>query len=399
MSKTSQQSIWIIDALRTAIARPGQSLNNFSAAQLSAVVIRDILSRSRISFKLVEQCIVGNAVSAGTGQNIARQAAVIAGLPDTVPSFSVNHVCGSAMQAVILASQSILAGDHNCVIAGGTESASFSPYLEFNNRMTTQGSSVIDAGVLGRVESLIHDGLFCQLTRMHMGQLAEYLSRKFDISRSVQDKFALDSHRKACAAQQAGKFRDEIVPVNILPYQAFDRDERPRRNIDVLKLGDLPAAFQKNGTVTAGNSSPPSDGACNLIIASNDFVKKYRITPKAKILGYSSIAVPPQEVFTAGVTAVKVCLKKCGLRFKDIDLFEIGEAFATQVIYTRDHLKIPDNQMNVWGGDIALGHPLGAAGGRILVTLIHALRDAKKNIGLACVCLGGGGALAIVVEI
>jgi acetyl-CoA C-acetyltransferase len=238
----------------------------------------------------------------------------------------------------------------------------------------------------------------CQLTQKHMGQLVEHLIKDFRISRERQDQYSFESHRKAAKAWGSGKFSEEVVPVSLPGGRWFTKDERPRKNITKQALSHFPPAFEKQGTVTAGNSSAPSDGAASLLLGSSRALKDYDLKACARLLGYASIALEPQKVFTAGVVSIRECLKGSGLSSRDFDLFEISEAFAAQAILTRDQLKIPEEKMNVWGGDIALGHPLGAAGARILVTLIHALRDRRKKKGLVCVCLGGGGAVSVAVE-
>ncbi len=386
-----KSNIYILDGVRTAVGSTFKSLKDFSAAQLGSLAIKEMLSRNKIGTDLISEVILGNTVSAGAGQNPARQAAFFSGLLASVPGVTVNSVCGSGLQSVIFSAQNISCQEKDFIIAGGAESASQCPSFV---KKTEDGSAQQN----NAVDSLIHDGLLCMLTGKHMGELAEFLAEKLSISREAQDEYALSSHLKATTAQDAGKFIAEIIPVTIKEGQFLSKDERPRKNITLDRLKSLPAAFKENGTVTAGNSSIPSDGAAVVLLASEAAVKKYTLKPKARILSYTSIAVEPQLVFTAAVTAVKECLKKGGLSIKDVDLFEISEAFAVQAIATQKELKIPENKMNVYGGDVALGHPLGAAGTRILVTLLHALQEEKKKIGVAAVCLGGGGAVAIAIE-
>ncbi len=390
--KPSPHTMYILDIVRTPVGSAFKSLKGFTASQLGGFSIKGLLERHpNISQgKLINQVILGNTVSAGTGQNLARQSAILAGIPAEVPAFTVNSVCGSGLQSVILASQAIACGDAEVIIAGGSESASHSPYLVPKNDKEKTREDLTD--------SLIHDGLTCQLSHQHMGSLAEAIAEKFHITRQAQDEFSLRSHQKACSAQDKGKFLDEIIPIGLEGGKIFKQDERPRKNIDLEKLASLPAAFKVGGTVTAGNSCVPGDGAAVMAVVSAQAVQKYKLKPKARILGYASIAVDPKMVFTAGIPAIKECLKKSNLQMKDIDLFEISEAFAVQAIVTQKELKIPEEKMNIFGGDIALGHPLGAAGARILATLLYALRDQKKKIGLAAVCLGGGGAVAVAIE-
>jgi len=393
-STSSLQSILILDAARSAIGSPFKSLKDFSAAQLGAVVIQHILKRTKIPKRFIGEVIFGNVVSAGTGQNLSRQAAILAGLPVEVDAFTVNQVCGSGLRSLIVGAHSIMCGQTKAVIAGAAESASWNPFLYFDNE---------GEGVGGRekkkVESLVYDGLWCHLSEAHMGHLAEFIVEEYKISRQAQDEYALCSHQKACRAQREGKFSKEIVPVAVSETKRFEKDERPRRNISNEKLAALPAAFRQDGTVTAGNSSAPCDGAAAVVLAQEDFVKHNRLTARAKILGCASIALEPRKVFTAGVKAIQECLKRSRLTVQEIDLFEISEAFAAQAILTQQTIGIPEEKMNVWGGDIALGHPLGAAGMRGLVTLMHALQDRKKNKGIVSVCLGGGGAIALAIEV
>lgn len=393
-TENSLQPIYIIGAVRTPIGSPFKSLKDFSAARLGAVVIEDLLKRTKISKNSIGEVIFGNVVSAGTGQNLSRQAAIFAGLPASTDAFIVNQVCGSGLRSLIVGAQSMMCGETKAIIAGGTESASWNPTLFFNNE-----GSELNPTEKEKVESLFYDGLWCHLSEAHMGHLAEFIAQDYKISRQSQDEYALFSHQKACRAQIEGKFLKEIVPVAVSKTAYFEKDERPRRKITSEKLSALPAAFKRGGTVTAGNSSAPCDGAAGVVAASGNFIKQNQLRPRARILGWASIALPPRKVFAAGIPAIRECLKKSGLSLKDIDLFDISEAFAAQAILTQREIGIPEGKMNVWGGDIALGHPLGAAGMRGLVTLMHALEDRKKNKGIVSVCLGGGGAIALAIEI
>jgi len=382
--------IFIVDGARTAIGSTFKALKNFSPAELAALTMKGLLKRNNVKGEAVSEVILGNTVSTGTGQNLARHASFLSGLPASTPAFTVNLVCGSGLQSLILGLQAIAAGDADVVLAGGSESSSQSPYFVKKDSKEKKEENFKD--------SLVYDGLTCQITGKHMGELAEYVAGKFKVSRKDQDKYTFESHKKACAAQEKGNFSGEIIPVDVAPGQIFKEDQRPRKNIDLEKLANLPPAFEENGTVTAGNSSIPSDGAAALLLASGDAVKKYKLTPRARILGYASIAIEPEMVFTASIPAVGACLSRTGLAPKDVDLFEISEAFAVQAIITQKELRIPLEKMNIFGGDVALGHPLGAAGARILVTLLHAMKGQKKQRGLATVCLGGGGAVAVLIE-
>ena len=383
----SRESVFIVDTGRTAIGRLYKSLANVSAAQLAAAVMRAFIERNAtIKKKGIDQVILGNVVSAATGQNLACEAALLSGLSESVPAFSVNQVCGAGLQAVMIACQAMKAAESQVVIAAGTESASRSPkiFLELKHKY--------------RVESLIYDGLWCHLTDKHMGELAELTAEKFAINRETQDRYALASHQKTYAALLDKNFDREIVPIRVEADGIFKQDERIRPDTTFEQLRGLPAAFKENGTITAGNSSAPSDGAAAVLLAASSGVRKYKLTPRARILGYASVAVNPLEVFASTRLSIKQCLEQCGLSLKDIDFFEISEAFAVQAVLTRSSLKIPSAKMNVWGGDIALGHPLGAAGLRALVTLVHVLEKQKKKRGVASVCFGGGGSIAMAIE-
>ncbi len=418
-----QHSAYILNALRTPIGSSFKSLKNFTAGQLGAVVIREIVRRQKVKKDAIEEVIFGNTVGAGTGQNLARQAAVAGGLAVSTPAYTVNNVCGAGLQSTFLAVQAIQSANASLILAGGAESATHCP--RFLTEAKSTGLPVDLAAVLARgfmprasgdpkgrpltaleksahppapQESLAYDGLFCQISGQRMGDLAEWLARDSNISRQEQDQFSLESQQKAVAAQAQGKFRKEIVPIKIFPNEFLKEDERPRTNIKIKTLASLPAAFIKEGSVTAGNSSIPSDGAAAVLVGSETIVKRHHSRPLAKILSFAAVAVEPHKVFTAAVPAIEKCLKRCQLSLKDIDLFEISEAFAVQAIYAQQKLDIPQKKINIYGGDIALGHPLGAAGTRILVTLTHALIQEGKQRGLACICLGGGGGLAIIIE-
>lgn len=392
--QNSLDPVFILDGLRTPIGHPFMGLRDFSAAQLAAAVLKKIVERGRMDRYWVDEVILGNVVSAGTGQNPARQAAVLAGLPKEIPALTINNVCGAGLQSVVLAARSILAQDADLILAGGTESATRSPY--FVKREDAENYEAPQRE-LNPVDCLVHDGLLCQITGQRMGELVESLASQHGIGREEQDDYAFESHRKAVSAQRQDKFRGEILPVKS-PKKPIRKDEHPRRNLDREWLTRLPPVFWTGGTVTAGNSSLPCDGAAAVLAASERFVRKHKVKPLARILGYASIAIAPERGFESITEAVGVCLKKCGLRSGDIDLFELNEAFAAQIIFAGKQLKIPSKKINIFGGDIALGHPLGAAGARILVTLINALRDRRLKKGLACISYGGGGAVAMIVE-
>ncbi len=384
-------SVYIIDGARTPIGSANKSLKSFSAAALASLVIKELIRRNKVNKYLINQVVLGNAVSAGLGQNFARQASLLADLDESIPAFSVNNVCGSGLQSIILGAQAILAQEADLVIAGASESATKNPFL-------LDRDDVENEKFKNHQDSLTHDGLYCQISKKSMGELVEDLAKKYNISRDEQDQYALESHRKACLAQQQNKFSNEIVSIKVSNQKTLDKDDRPRQNIRIDSFRDLPSAFKDNGTVTAGNSSAPSDGAAAVVLASKRFLNEHKLKAKARIVGYVSIGVKPEQTFEAAIGAIEACLHKCHLTSKDIDLFEVGESFAAQAVLTKIKLGLADKKFNAFGGDLALGHPLGGAGTRILVTLLHALSDQKLRRGLACVCYGGGGAIAIIIE-
>lgn len=390
-----KNSVLIVDGLRTPIGHPYGSLRGFTAAQLAALAIKEMIRRQKIKKNLISEVVLGNVVSAGTGQNLSRQASILAGLPEEIPCYTVNNVCGAGLQAIILAAQAVLADNADLVIAGGTESATHSPY--FVKRQEAEDYTE-EEKELNPVDTLIHDGLFCQMTQQRMGELVEALAHKYDISRDEQDVYSFESHRKACAAQAQKRFSKEIVPLTNSKKKRIFKDEHPRRHVDVQYLERLPPMFWTAGTVTAGNSSLACDGAAVTLLASPKAVKSYRLKPHARILGYVSVAVKPELTFESSVKAIEMCLKKCRLSVEDIELFEISEAFAAQVVLARKKLNIPLDKLNVFGGDLAFGHPLGAAGTRIIVTLMNALHRKRAKKGMACVSYGGGGAIAMILE-
>lgn len=386
-SSFDKNPLYILDALRTPVASPFKSLKDFSAPQLGGIVIQGLLKRTRLNPDCISEVILGNTVSAGSGQNPARQASFCGGLNFRTTAYTVNAVCASGLQALILAGQAICFGSKDCIIAVGAESATRTPLL-FSKDVETPYSERTP------IDSLMYDGLWCNLSGQLMGQLCESLAKREKISRPAQDAYAFESHRKAAGAN----FSNEIVSVVLSDGKKFSVDEHIRRHVNLESFKILSPAFGQNGTLSAGNVSLPCDGAAAVLVAGKDFVRRQEVRPLARIVGFASIALNPKEVFKAAVPAVEACLQACGLKLKDIDLFEVSEAFAAQAIYTRDKLDIATQKMNIYGGDIALGHPLGAAGLRILVTLAHALKAENKRYGLGAICYGGGGAMAIVLE-
>ncbi|MFC1570277.1 thiolase family protein [Candidatus Omnitrophota bacterium] len=384
-----KKEVFIVDGLRTAIGGLGKSLSSVSAVDLAGEVIRELIERNKIDASSIDEVILGNTVSAGLGQNPARQALVKGGIPPKIPAFTVNKVCGSGLKSAILSTQAILCGDADIIIAGGTENVSQCPKFVPKD----------DESENLQPNSLINDGLWCNLYGDHMGMIAEYTAEKFDISREEQDAYALSSQEKAVSAQKEGLFDGEIVPVTLGDGEVFKADEKPRANTSMEKLSRIPSAFKEGGTVTAGNSPAPADGAAGLLLASEDGLKKTGAKPLARILGYATSAVEPELVFTAAGLAIEKCLKESNLDISDIDLFEINEAFAVQSLVTNKSVGLDESKLNVFGGTIALGHPLGASGARGLVTLLNALKVRGKKTGLTAVCLGGGCAVAMIVEI
>ena len=387
------KDVFIVEGLRTPIGSAGKSLKDVSPVTLGVIVLKALLKNNTEYGSLVDEVILGNAVGAGLGQNPARQVLVNAGLPVETPAFTVNKVCGSGLKSVTLAAQSILCGDSNAVIAGGIESASQNPRLLSRN-IKAEG---MDPGDMQ--DSLITDGLWCNLKNTHIGMIAEYTAEKFKISREAQDNYAFQSHKKAVCAQENGSFQREIAPVEIAGSVILDYDERPRKDISMERLSRLKPAFKPEGTVTAGNSPAPADGAAALILASEQAVKKFNFVPAARILGYASVAVSPELTFTAAALAIKKCLKASSLTIQDIDLFEIAESFAVQALLTIKEIGFDAKRLNVFGGTIALGHPLGASGARSLVTLINALKIEQKKTGIISICLGGGCAVSLAVRV
>jgi len=387
----------IAGAVRTAIGNFGGGLKDVHVSDLGSTVLVEALKRAGANAEAIEEVIMGNVIQAGTGMNPARQAAIKAGINNTVPSYTVNKVCGSGLKAVTLAAQAIRAGDLNVVLAGGIESMSTAPYLLKNARWGYR----LGNGEL--VDAMIHDGLSCSLSNyIHMGVTAENIAERYQITRAEQDKFALTSQTRASAAQAAGRFQDEIVAVNIPgrkgEFTSFDTDEYIRPTTSAESLSRLKPAFKKDGSVTAGNASGINDGAAAMVVASAARAKELGLEPQVVIRAYASAGVDPLVMGLGPVPAVKMVLQKAGLKASDIDLFELNEAFAVQSVAVVRDLGLNSDIVNVNGGAIALGHPIGASGARILTTLIYEMHRRKLNRGLAALCIGGGQGIAIVVE-
>jgi acetyl-CoA C-acetyltransferase len=392
-----KRRVVIATAVRTAIGRFRGMLSNVAAPELGAVVIREAVKRAGIDPERIDEVLMGNVIQAGEGQAPARQAAIKAGLPPTVGATTVNKICGSGMKTVMMAAQAIVAGDGDTFVAGGMENMTLGPYLLPKAR---QGYR-LGNGVL--VDATVRDGLWCSFQNQHMGNAAEWIAREYGLTRQELDEYALGSHRKAIAAIQVGKFKSEVVPVEAPqrkgPPVIFETDECPRVDTSMEALAQLRHAFQEGGMVTAGNSPGITDGAAALVVMGEDTASEQCIQPLALITGYDQAAVEPLRIFTAPILAVRKLLRKTGCRLADIDLVEVNEAFAAQTLADGRELGLDWGRVNVHGGAIALGHPIGASGARVLVTLIHALRDRGLRTGLATLCLGGGEAVAMTVQL
>ena len=398
MSDTSRTPV-IVSAARTPIGKYLGALASLSAPDLGAIAIREALRRSGIAGDQVNEVILGHVLQGGTGQAPARQALIKSGIPSSVSALTINKVCGSGLKAVMLAAQSIKAGDAQVVVAGGQESMSNAPHYLYNMR------GGVKIGDQTLVDGMIKDGLWCAFCDVHMGNHAEYTANKGQVSRQRQDEFSVQSHLKAAAAQEAGKFAAEIVPVEIPGRKGptvVSADEGPRKDSSVEALGKLRPAFpSKEATdlsVTAGNASSLNDGGAALVVTSEAYARAHGLTILARIDAYATGAVDPKDLFFAPVNAVGNLMKKQGTTIGDYDLIEANEAFAAQAIADGDALGWDWDRVNVKGGAIALGHPIGASGARVLVTLLHALADRGKARGLATLCLGGGDAVALSVS-
>ncbi len=385
----------MVSAARTPVGRYLGGLSPLKAPALGAIAIREAVARANVDPNAIDDVIMGNVVQGGVGQAPARQAAIGAGLPGTVPAVTVNKVCGSGLKAVMLAAQAVRAGDAHCIVAGGMESMSNAPHYVFGMR------AGVKYGNQTLVDGVQHDGLWCSFGDCVMGSYAEYTAEKANVTRAQQDEFALGSHRKAVAAMEGCKFAAEIVPVEVPGRKGttvIDRDEGPRPDTSLEALATLRPAFQKDGTVTAGNAPGLNDGASALVVTSEAFAEAHGLQVLAKITGYAAGGGEPRDLFFAPIVAVQNLMDKTGSTIDAYDVIEANEAFAAQALADGAALGWDWDRVNVHGGAIALGHPIGASGARILTTLLFAMRDRQARKGLATLCLGGGNAVAMEVE-
>jgi acetyl-CoA C-acetyltransferase len=388
----------IISGVRTPVGKFQGSLSDFSAPQLGALVVREAVKRAAIDPKQVDECIMGNVVSAGLGQNPARQAAIFGGLPPEVGAMTINKVCGSGLKAVALAAQAIQTGNSEVVVAGGMESMTNAPYL------LPQARKGYRLGNGQLVDSMVHDGLWDIYNDYHMGVTGENVAEKYGITRDEQDQFALNSHRKAVAAINECRFKSQIIPVELPAKKKgtapvlFEKDESPRADTTIEILRALKPAFKKDGTVTAGNAPGVNDGAAAMVVTSSVAAKELNAKPMVRIVAQATSGIDPQWVMMAPVGAVRDIWEKTGWKNDDVDLYELNEAFSVQALGVMRELNLDPNKVNVNGGAVAIGHPIGASGGRVLVTLIYEMirRDVRR--GIAALCLGGGNAVAMAVE-
>jgi acetyl-CoA C-acetyltransferase len=389
--------IVIAGAARTAIGVFGGALADIPASELGTAVIRALLERTGLAPDQIDEVILGQVLTAGMGQNPARQASLAAGLPVTVPAMTINKVCGSGLKAVHLASQAVRCGDAGIVIAGGQENMSLAPHVLPKSR---RGMKMGDWKM---VDSMVNDGLWCAFDDCHMGLTAENIAINYDISREVQDAFAAASQQKTEAAQKAGVFADEIVPVEIPQRRGdplvFDTDEFPRAGTSAEGLAKLRPAFRKEGTVTAGNASGLNDGAAAVVVMTAAKADELGLAPMARIVSFSSAGVEPSVMGTGPIPATTQCLERAGWQVDDLDLIEANEAFAAQAISVNQSLGWDPDKVNVGGGAIAIGHPIGASGARVLVSLLHGMKRTEARRGLATLCIGGGQGVAMAVEL
>lgn len=389
------EEVVILSATRTPIGKYGKMLADIKATDLGALVVRDAVRKAGIQSEDVEECIMGNVISAGLGQNPARQAAVNGGLPVEIGSFTVNAVCGSGMKAAMLAADAIKAGEYNVLMTGGMENMSSAPYLlpgaRWGFRMNDQVAK----------DAMVHDGLWDIFTNQHMGYTGEIVADRFNVTREQADQLSYESHMKAASAIKEGRFKNEITPVTVKQRKedvVLDTDEGVRADTSLEALAKLRPIFLPEGRVTAGNSSQLSDGASAVVIASASWAEEHGIKPMAVVEAYGERGVLPEHIMEAPIPATQHVLKKAGMTIDDIDLFEHNEAFATASCAVMKELNVPEEKFNVNGGAIALGHPIGCSGSRVITTLLHALKDRKKEVGLGTLCLGGGNAVTMIIR-
>jgi acetyl-CoA C-acetyltransferase len=386
----------IVSAVRTPTGKFLGVLKGFSATELGAMVVREAVRRAGIDSGIVDECIMGNVVSAGLGQSPARQAALNGGLPDHVAALTINKVCGSGLKAVMLADQAIRVGDIDVVVAGGMESMSNCPYLlpRVRDGLRMGNGEVVD--------SMIHDGLWCAFEQCHMGNAGEVVAEHYHVGREAQDDYAARSHQKAARATGEGAFKDEILPISILQEKGdpivIDRDESIRADTTAESLEALKPAFKKDGSVTAGNAPGVNDGASALVVMAAERAKSLGLTPLARITGQATSGLAPKFVLMTPVEAVQRVIEKTGWKLEDVDLFELNEAFAVQAVAVLKELGIDPEKVNVNGGAVALGHAIGSSGSRVLTTLLYALKRRNLKRGIATLCLGGGNGVALAVE-
>ncbi|KGR82708.1 thiolase family protein [Lysinibacillus odysseyi] len=382
--------VFIVAAKRTAIGKFGGALKNIPASELAVPLVKDILSATAINPMTIDEVIMGNVYQAGNRANPARQVALKSGLPHTIPAMTINKQCASGLRAITLAYQQIALGEADCIVAGGTENMTRVPHLLLEGRSGKKlGSFTIEDG-------LLYDGLICSYENYHMGITAENLAEKYSISRAKQDEYALMSQQRALAAQQSGKFKKEIVPL-VIGSSIFETDEFVRETT-FDALSNLKPAFIKDGSVTAGNASGLNDGASLLLICSEKYCEEYKLKPLAEIIAHASVGVEPKYMGIGPVDATKKALNRANLTLEDIDLLELNEAFAAQTLAVLEELKINLDKVNVNGGAIALGHPVGNSGSRIVVTLLHELIRTNKSYGLASLCVGGGQGVSLIIK-
>ena len=394
----ASDDVVIISACRTPVGKFQGSLSDLSAPQLGAIVVREAVQRAKLDPKQVDECIMGNVVSAGLGQNPARQAAIFGGLPPEVGAMTVNKVCGSGLKAVGLAAQALKTGDSLIVVAGGMESMTNAPYLLPQAR---KGYRLGNAQI---IDSMVHDGLWDIYNNYHMGITGENVAEKYGITREEQDEFALNSHRKAVAATKECRLKAQIVPVELPARKKgaapiiFDKDESPREDTTIEILRSLKPAFKKDGTVTAGNAPGVNDGAAAVVVTSAHRAQELGVQPMVRIVAQATSGIDPKWVMMAPVSAVRKIWQKTGWKNEDVDLYELNEAFSVQALGVMRELGLDPNKVNVNGGAVAIGHPIGAGGARVLVTLIYEMIRRDVHRGIAALCLGGGNAVAMAVE-